>query len=337
MSRIGAKVECDINDIIDLERIIQNPFSDPRLVQRARAILMLADGKQAKEVAKVLSADEHAVGKWRKQYSEEGIKGIYDRENPRRRGKGNHIEEQVMELLQNNRSGEANQWTTKTLSEAVGTSVDTIRRILKKNHLQLSRNTIWKIAVTPSDFSVYGWMSGMYLSQDVSAMIVSHSTKGPLASPNADITGMLITGNRNEYIGITENSKKVSLSDAIHTSAQNVTFEGKVADGFQKFLEEVTRNDMDTKSMIYYQVFLLQSESAELHMHLQADMTVQKETDPNVWMKIIHPWLNGFCVNQKSGETAQTIMQAIEEYLSVCTDTSEAFQWMLLPKQVATN
>ena len=69
-----------------------------------------------------------------------------------------------------------------------------------------------------------------------SAMVVRHSTKEPITSPNADITGMLITGNRDEYIGITENSKKVSLSDAIHTPAQNVIFEGKVADGFEKFL-----------------------------------------------------------------------------------------------------
>ena len=67
-------------------------------VQRAKIILLAADGMTNIEIAAKLGTTRETVGKWRKRYLKHGIEGIYDElrtGRPRTYG-----DEQIAELIQ---------------------------------------------------------------------------------------------------------------------------------------------------------------------------------------------------------------------------------------------
>jgi DNA-binding CsgD family transcriptional regulator len=51
-----------------LERWARGRSTPARLVERARMILMAADGKQNKHIARTVGAQESTVGRWRKRF-----------------------------------------------------------------------------------------------------------------------------------------------------------------------------------------------------------------------------------------------------------------------------
>ena len=103
MSRVFTLSECNPSDINSLQAIISDPETDPRLKQRARSILLTLEGKNGKEIAKELNVRENSVSSWRRAFNQSGIAGLFDKENPGRRGKdAPNPRLQVIEALKNN-------------------------------------------------------------------------------------------------------------------------------------------------------------------------------------------------------------------------------------------
>jgi len=56
-------------------------------VMRARAILMMADGKRNVEIADVVDVDARTISIWRKDFRERGVKCLADRPRPGRKAR----------------------------------------------------------------------------------------------------------------------------------------------------------------------------------------------------------------------------------------------------------
>lgn len=70
-------LELSAEERAKLERWLKNP-PKPYLRERARAILMIADGKEGQQVANELRVRVHrsTVGEWVKRFRAEGIEGL---------------------------------------------------------------------------------------------------------------------------------------------------------------------------------------------------------------------------------------------------------------------
>jgi transposase len=143
MPRVAKEIKCNDNDIMALKSIVDNPLSDSRLAMKASALLLCISGKENKEVASILGVRQNTVGDWRKAFIEGGIEGLMDKKRPGRRGSNApDMRERVKEKLKEEPAN-GEMWTAKALSDAVGTSVDTVRRALREEGVSLERRTKW--------------------------------------------------------------------------------------------------------------------------------------------------------------------------------------------------
>lgn len=62
----------------EFERVTRAGKSSQRAVKRARVILLAAEGKENREIAKLVGLSENAVGRWRRRFQQNGPTGLQD-------------------------------------------------------------------------------------------------------------------------------------------------------------------------------------------------------------------------------------------------------------------
>ena len=79
-----------------LEMLLRIHTTEKRMAERARIILLAADGKRVAEIAEKLDCSKRRVCGWKKRYIEEGIAGL---EEKQRSGRPASIAPEVIENL----------------------------------------------------------------------------------------------------------------------------------------------------------------------------------------------------------------------------------------------
>ena len=72
-------VALDLGERSALEAVVRSGVSEMRVVRRARALLMWADGATAREIQAAGGPCETMARRWVKRYLAEGIAGLKDR------------------------------------------------------------------------------------------------------------------------------------------------------------------------------------------------------------------------------------------------------------------
>jgi len=67
-----------------LERRAQGEHVTRRVAQRARIVLLAADGVPNRQIAMLVGLNQNQVGMWRKRYAAHGMSGLADRPRPGR-------------------------------------------------------------------------------------------------------------------------------------------------------------------------------------------------------------------------------------------------------------
>ena len=81
MARRGPKPEPLVvpdEDRVALERVIAHPKAENREVQRARIVLLSADGLRNVEIAERVGVKPGTVGKWKRRYRQGGYHALTD-------------------------------------------------------------------------------------------------------------------------------------------------------------------------------------------------------------------------------------------------------------------
>ena len=110
-----------------------------RLQERARIVLLAADGLKNKDVAAELGIDANKVGRWRKRYAGAGLPGI-EKERPRG---GNHggkdsraqakLRARVIEATTQATPKDATQWSCRSLARHLGTTHSFANRVWRSH------------------------------------------------------------------------------------------------------------------------------------------------------------------------------------------------------------
>lgn len=113
-----------------------------RTAQRAKIVLMSADGFSDSEISKSLSLSPNFVGVWRKRFNSERIDGLKDRPRsgkPPIYGKEATRNAILGALEKPPPKGQAT-WNGKSLASELGFSADIVWRILRKEGNRLQRH-----------------------------------------------------------------------------------------------------------------------------------------------------------------------------------------------------
>ncbi|HWL93123.1 MAG TPA: helix-turn-helix domain-containing protein [Phycisphaerae bacterium] len=120
------------------ERSTLTRWSDAggRLAQRARIVLLAADGLNNKQIAGELGTDEQTVGRWRARFASGRLDGIAN-EAPRS-GRRPRVRERLTEKIlrmTRRRAGRGTPWSTRTLAEALGVNHMLVYRVWQDHGL----------------------------------------------------------------------------------------------------------------------------------------------------------------------------------------------------------
>lgn len=110
--------------------LIHRSRSAPALARRARIVLMCAEGRDNKEVAKRLRLAPATVGKWRARFVQDRLEGLYDEPRPGapRTITDDQVEAVIVRTLEATPRG-ATHWSTRSMAKATGLSRTTIGRV----------------------------------------------------------------------------------------------------------------------------------------------------------------------------------------------------------------
>ncbi len=160
-----------------LERLARDRGAPARVAERARIVLLAADGLTGPQIAERVGCTEPTVIKWRRQYAEDGLAGLEDAPRP---GGPRRVltDEAIAEILSATvtpppealAAQGGTHWSSRRLadwlrrSKGLQVSHDSITRVWRKFSLQPHRSEGFKFSTDPQLEAKVRDVVGLYLN-----------------------------------------------------------------------------------------------------------------------------------------------------------------------------
>ncbi len=129
--RIAVSVLLTEEQRVRLQMWARGRRTPVRLAERARIILLAADGIADKDIAVKENCDRRTVARWRKRFVAQGLAGI-ERDAPRPEAKRKIPTDKILHIVQKTTQEsppDGARWSTRSMARAVGVSEASVRRI----------------------------------------------------------------------------------------------------------------------------------------------------------------------------------------------------------------
>lgn len=154
-----------------------------RLAQRARMILLAAQGRQDKQIAAEVGIRRQSVALWRRRFLELGIDGIA-KDAPRGgRKRSARSDAKVRDLIRRTTQTtppNATHWSTRSMARAAGTSEATVRRVWHEHGLKPHRVKSFKLSNDKHFIEKLDDIVGLYLNPPEHALVLSCDEKSQI-------------------------------------------------------------------------------------------------------------------------------------------------------------
>lgn len=180
--RVAATVILSAEQRDQLGRLSRGRLTAVRVVERAKIILLCAEGKQNREIAVLLGTTRRTVGIWRQRFVQYGVTGI-ERDAPRpgrQKPLAAEIVEEVVRKTTQEKPEKGTHWSTRSLAQAMGLSASTIRRIWKRYGLKPHLIRTFKLSNDPQFVEKLEDVIGLYLNPPEHALVLSVDEKSQI-------------------------------------------------------------------------------------------------------------------------------------------------------------
>jgi transposase len=174
---------------------------EARAAERARIVLLAADGWPNRDIAGAVGMHYNQVGTWRKRYIEFGLAGLSDKERPGRPHVYGHDDVLLLVKLVTEPPPEsATRWTMEAVAEAMAThgvpmSASQAWRICNALDLKPWQVESWMTSHDPDFWEKASDVCGLYLDPPQNAVVWSVDEKsGMLAKSRINPTKPAIAG-----------------------------------------------------------------------------------------------------------------------------------------------
>jgi transposase len=180
--RIAPKVIVSDEDRKVLERWARGRSTPVRLMQRARIVLLAAEGRENKDIAKVVGVTRQLVGRWRHRYVAKGRAGI-EKDAPRSGRKPvarDAVARKIVETTLQEKPPNATHWSTRTLAKALKTSPSMVGRVWQANNLKPHLSRTFKLSNDPHFVEKLTDVVGLYLDPPEHALVLCCDEKSQI-------------------------------------------------------------------------------------------------------------------------------------------------------------
>jgi transposase len=196
--RVAVQVVLSAKEREELERLAGGRKIPSRVVERARIVLLSAEGKQNQEVAKLCGVRRQTVSLWRRRFVERRIAGIL--KDAPRAGRKRRIGEDVVREIVRKTTQETpkarTHWSTRSLAKVMGLSPSTIGRVWRSHGLKPHLTRTFKLSRDPKFLEKLDDIIGLYLNPPEHALVFSVDEKSQIQALDRTQPGLPLVPGR---------------------------------------------------------------------------------------------------------------------------------------------
>lgn len=320
-----------------LEALAHTRKSEARMRERARIVLLAADGHSSRAIARAVHCTSGTASKWRVRFANHRMAGLNETGN---RGAGRKYgpahDRRILALLDRSPPEGYANWTAPLMARALGDIHEQyIWRFLRAQKIDLSGRKSWCESNDPDFVPKAAEIAGLYLSPPENAVVISVDEKpsiqaleraqGYLKLPN----GRAMTGQSHEYT----RPGTTTLFAALNVCTGEVTGRHYKRRRRVEFLDFINR-------------VVKQHEGHEIHVILDNLSTHKPKRDlwrarhPNVyfhytpthasWLNQIEVWfsiLAGQSLRGASFQSVADLVAHIDSFITRYNAAAKPFVW----------
>lgn len=148
-----------------------------RMKERLSIVLLADEGLTNTEIASHIPLSAHAVGRWRKRFSEGGLEAIQKDKprgltmNPSKNAEYARLRRRIIEVTTQEKPEGATHWSTRTLAAKLGTNHKFVSRVWRDNGLKPHLVKSFKVSNDPNFEEKLIDVVGLYLNPPESAVV----------------------------------------------------------------------------------------------------------------------------------------------------------------------
>ena len=182
MGRIADPIELAPEERRTLEGWVRASSTEQRLVERARMVLLAAQGHSNEEIARQLGVVRQTAAKWRERFRSGRLEALDDARRPGRPPVYSHDDRlQIVKAVTEELPDPESQWTMRKLADALsddlGISASQVWRILSDMDLKPWQSRSWLTSHDPEFWDKAADVCGLYLDPPEGALVLSVDEK----------------------------------------------------------------------------------------------------------------------------------------------------------------
>ena len=195
--RVAPEIVLTSEEHAELSKLVRSKLSSVRLVQRARIVLLAADGMQNKAIAQQLGVGRVQVARWRERYAESRLAGI-ERDQPRGAPPAKVDVARLVELTTQTKPKAATHWSTRTMAAELGVSAASVSRHWRANGLKPHIVRGFKVSRDPQFVEKLEDIVGLYMSPPEHALVLCCDEKSQVQALDRTQPGLPLKKGRAE-------------------------------------------------------------------------------------------------------------------------------------------
>jgi len=172
--RVARQVVLNSEQRQQLAKLARARSAPARAVERARIVLLAADGLENKQIAAIVKSTAERVARWRNRFLDGGVKAL-EKDAPRAGRKRSIGKEKIQEVVNKTtqeKPDNATHWSTRTMAKAAGISEKSVRRIWRQYGLKPHLIRTFKVSNDPLLSPKTEYIVGLYVKPPEHAIVL---------------------------------------------------------------------------------------------------------------------------------------------------------------------
>ncbi|MDN8618119.1 IS630 family transposase [Variovorax ginsengisoli] len=190
--RIAPRLELSAAVQRELTALACRGRVEARAQQRAKIVLLAAQGWQNKDIAAEVDLGRSQVALWRQRFLDGGVESLmHDAPRPGRTPSVTaELESSIVDKSLHDKPIAATHWSTRTFAAQLGVGPTTIRRVWQSNGLKPHRQSSFKFSHDPRFEDKLLDAVGLYLNPRERALVLSYDEKIQIQALNRTQSGL---------------------------------------------------------------------------------------------------------------------------------------------------
>src|SRR5579883_720197 len=332
----AREVRVSRKERLELEARCGSPRTLQRDLKRARIVLLAAEGRSTRAIAKTVGVQPRIVSHWRRRFADEGLAGLADKPRP---GKmpiyTKATGKRILALLDKPPPSGFARWNGPLLAEALGdVDVQYVWRFLREHKIDLSARKSWCESNDPEFAAKAADVVGLYVDPPAKAVVLCVDEKpsiqaleraqGYLKLPN----GRALTGQSHDY----KRHGTTTLFAALEVATGKIIAEHSKRRRRMEFLGFMNRVVAAFPGRELHVIV------DNLNTHKKCDRWLKKHPKVHFhftptrssWLNQIEIWfsiLQGQSLNGASFFSVEQLQEHIDAFITAYNETAMPFAW----------